>query len=260
MKKQLLLLSLFLISTCLFSQNQTNAYENLKKRSKSVVKLKSATITDIEGNIYHTIKIGTQTWMFENLRTTKYNDGTKIDCVEKLTTEKYENGSLIQSTNNLGSISIGRYYKFNQTLRDGIYISTIAKGVLYNYAAMSSDKLCPIGWHVPTDNDWLIFIKIFCELNDYNWNVKLTDLGRNKFADEFNGNYVCSSSSGGGLFFTSPDHAGSKGGGHLWSFSGKYLYYLSDESTMGIGFQLGLDYNHSKDAKYESFCVRCIKD
>jgi len=259
MKKLSLLFNLLFVSTFIFSQNQINAFENLKKRGESVVRFESATVTDIDGNIYHTIKVGKQTWMFENLQTTRYNDGTKIDVVNTLINRRYENGMLIESKNNLGGRIVGRYYKFNLAGCDGIYEGTITKGVLYNYAAMNSNKLCPVGWHVPTDNDWLIFIKTFCKSDKYESDVKLTSLGEEKFEKEFNGNYVCSASSGGGLFFTSPNHAWSKAGGHLWSSSGKYLYYFRGDNTSGVGYCLGLDENRNEGIYY-SYCVRCIKD
>lgn len=94
------------------------------------------TLTDQDGNIYKTVTIGTQTWMAENLRTTKYNDGTAIPLVtdnikwEKLTTGGYCNN---QNTSNIESIA--------------------TYGRLYNWYAVNTGKLAPKGWHVPTDDE-----------------------------------------------------------------------------------------------------------
>lgn len=94
------------------------------------------TVTDADGNIYHTVKIGTQTWMVENLKTTKYNDGTSIPKVtdnnewSELSTEAYcwyDNDS---------AANVDRF------------------GALYNWEAAHSDKLAPSGWRVATDADW----------------------------------------------------------------------------------------------------------
>ena len=93
-------------------------------------------ILDIENNLYHYITIGTQVWMVENLRTTKLNDNTPIanettDNWDKLTTPAYcwpEND--ISYKNDFGAI--------------------------YNWYAISSNKVCPAGWHVSTDADWKI--------------------------------------------------------------------------------------------------------
>ncbi len=97
-----------------------------------------ATVTDIEGNVYKTIKIGTQCWMKENLRTSKYRngDGIKIALDDATWSES----------------SIGLVCQYNDDISaDSIY------GKLYNlYAVMDSKKLCPSGWHVPTDSEWLI--------------------------------------------------------------------------------------------------------
>jgi len=94
------------------------------------------TVTDIDGNVYHTVAIGTQVWMVENLKTTRYNDGADIPLVtddtawSTLTTPGYcwlENDSLNNKP---------------------------AYGALYNWYAVNTGKLCPAGWHVPTDSDW----------------------------------------------------------------------------------------------------------
>jgi uncharacterized protein (TIGR02145 family) len=92
-------------------------------------------IADIDGNVYHIIKIGYQYWMAENLRTTKYNDGTSILRV------------IINSAWNLTSGAYGWYNNDSATYE-------IPYGKLYNGYAVNSGKLCPTGWHVPSDAEW----------------------------------------------------------------------------------------------------------
>jgi uncharacterized protein (TIGR02145 family) len=96
------------------------------------------TLTDQDGNIYRTITIGTQTWMAENLRTTKYRDGTAIPNVTDNTA--------------WSNLSTGAYCNYNNTES----ADTIATyGRLYNwYAATDSRDIAPSGWHVPTDDEW----------------------------------------------------------------------------------------------------------
>jgi len=93
------------------------------------------TVKDIDGNIYHTVKIGTQTWLIEDLRVTHYNDGVPIEHV----------------TNDAqwGSPTAGYYcYAENKPANKSTY------GCLYNWLAVDSRKLAPAGWRVPTDKDW----------------------------------------------------------------------------------------------------------
>ncbi len=92
-------------------------------------------IIDIEGNIYKTVIIGDYEWMAENLRTATYNNGAEIPNVT-------DNGEWSNLTN-------GAYcWYFNQ-----IYYGEIF-GALYNWYAVETDKLCPEGWRVPTDEEW----------------------------------------------------------------------------------------------------------
>lgn len=94
------------------------------------------TVSDIEGNVYKTIEIGTQTWMAENLRTTLYSDATAIPLVAdkdewvQLTTPGYS------------------WYDNDEEMYKDIY------GAHYNWYAVGTGKLCPSGWHVPSDEEW----------------------------------------------------------------------------------------------------------
>ena len=101
------------------------------------------TVTDIDGNVYNTVQIGEQCWMRENLRTTKYANGTTIPL-----------GTTTSST------TAYRYYPGN----DSANVSTY--GYLYNWAAVMNGAasssanpsgvqgICPDGWHVPSDAEW----------------------------------------------------------------------------------------------------------
>jgi len=106
----------------------------------SVRCIKDNTMTDQDGNVYKTITIGTQTWMAENLRTTKYQDGTAIPNETDFTAWK--------------KLTTGAYCNFNNTTN----AETIATyGRLYNwYAVADSRMIAPTGWHIPTDAEWTI--------------------------------------------------------------------------------------------------------
>jgi len=100
------------------------------------------TMTDADGNAYKTVTIGTQTWMAENLRTTKYNDGTKIPNLK-------DNSEWVNAT-------MGAYCTIlNTSDPDIIHLF----GCLYNWNAINSGKLAPKGWHVPTDDEWTQLIE-----------------------------------------------------------------------------------------------------
>jgi len=93
-------------------------------------------VTDIDGNIYKTITIGTQTWMAENLKTTKYKDGTAIPLVTDNTA--------------WAALSTPAYCWYNNDA--ATYKNTY--GALYNWYTVNTAKLAPTGWHVPTDAEW----------------------------------------------------------------------------------------------------------
>jgi uncharacterized protein (TIGR02145 family) len=86
--------------------------------------------TDAAENNYSVVQIGTQTWMAENLCTTVYNDGTPIP----------------QATDT--TIKSPDYTKYTFT-------TLVPYGLLYNWFTVNTGKLCPTGWHVPTDFEWV---------------------------------------------------------------------------------------------------------
>lgn len=94
-------------------------------------------ITDVEGNIYTPVTIGTQTWMKENLKTTKYRNGDLIGTTTPATLDISGENTPKYQWSCLGSENVGEY------------------GRLYTwYAVTDSRNICPIGYHIPTDAEW----------------------------------------------------------------------------------------------------------
>jgi uncharacterized protein (TIGR02145 family) len=96
----------------------------------------AGTVKDADGNKYNTVKIGNQVWMVENLKTTKYNDGSAIPNIIDF--------------NQWGSLTFGAYCNY-----DNVESNAATYGRLYNWYAVNTGKLAPTGWHVPTSEEWI---------------------------------------------------------------------------------------------------------
>jgi uncharacterized protein (TIGR02145 family) len=95
-----------------------------------------STVTDIDGNVYHTVTIGTQTWMVENLKVTRYRNGDTIPNVTDGT--------------EWSSLTTGACCDYENTASNGAVY-----GKLYNwYSVSDSRNIAPTGWHVPSDAEW----------------------------------------------------------------------------------------------------------
>lgn len=93
-------------------------------------------VKDIDGNLYHTVQIGTQVWMLENLQTTRYRNGDSIPTV---------NDNIEWSKLSTGGLCI------YENRADNNYLY----GRLYNWFAVNDPRnIAPKGWHVPTDAEW----------------------------------------------------------------------------------------------------------
>lgn len=95
----------------------------------------SGTVKDVDGNVYHTVTIGTQVWMVENLKTTKYRNG---DPVQNITNDTWK------------TLTTGAQCNYNDDAVTGNKY-----GKLYNwYTVNDSRQLAPVGWHVASGTDW----------------------------------------------------------------------------------------------------------
>jgi uncharacterized protein (TIGR02145 family) len=145
---------------------------NFEMDVKSLEVRQGELISDKSGNSYKTVYIGTQQWMAENLKTSKYSDGTGIPNVTDNT--QWENNT----------IGAWAYYE-NDAANNSKY------GKLYNWYAVSpttngNKNVCPSGWHVPTDAEWTVLTEYLGgesiagrkmkEVGITNWNSPNTDV------------------------------------------------------------------------------------
>ncbi len=103
-------------------------------------------VTDFEGNEYRTVRIGSQWWMAENLRSTVYNDGIPIPYVPEPSDPEGWQGLITPAYT---------WYENDPISYPETY------GALYNYYVVSDTNrhnVCPVGWHVPSDDEWTVLI------------------------------------------------------------------------------------------------------
>ena len=110
--------------------------DSCKKENQATTNVCPATVTDIDGNVYNTLKIGNQCWMQQNLKTTHYRDGSEITEIE--------------DSSSWANAQTQAWCYYN-----GDAASNTSYGKLYNwYAVTDPSQLCPAGWHVPSDTEW----------------------------------------------------------------------------------------------------------
>jgi uncharacterized protein (TIGR02145 family) len=194
-------------------------------------------LRDIEGNTYKTIKIGNQIWMAENLKTTKYNDGTAlIEVTDRDIWQIYHYNTYCWYNNDKGTN--GNTY-----------------GALYKWYAVNTGKLCPAGWHVPSDAEWTILIDFLG--GDEDDGIKMKETGTTHW--NCSGYIYATNESGfSGLPGGERSSSGNFGDigkfGNWWSSKG----YATTAFYLSLGCA-GIAY-YSSDYKENGFSVRCIKD
>jgi uncharacterized protein (TIGR02145 family) len=131
-------------------------------KKNPVTSNRSGTVTDADGNVYQTVRIGNQVWTVENLKTTKYNDGTAIANE----TEPGVSGG----TNGWQNLTTGAYCYYNNDAANGAHY-----GALYNWYAVNTGKLAPEGWRIPTNAEWDT-LENYLMANGYNYNPAVTGI------------------------------------------------------------------------------------
>jgi uncharacterized protein (TIGR02145 family) len=200
----------------------------------------TSTVTDFDGNVYQTVTIGSQVWMKENLKVTHYRNGDSIPNI---------------TDNTLWcNLTSGAYCNYGNT---NTYVNSY--GRLYNWHAVKDSRnICPVGWHIPTYNDWV-------KLSDYlgdNDAGKMKESGTSHWESPNSG---ANNSSG----FTGLP-GGSRGGiiengsfmnigehGVWWSVTESndydaYYWYMSYSTVSGYLGNIGI--------KEHGYSVRCVKD
>jgi len=206
----------------------------------------SNNIKDIDSNTYSTIFIGNQQWMAENLRTDTYNDGTPIPEITDKTT--------------WSNLTTGAYcwYINDSIITDRVY------GKLYNWYAVNTAKLCPVGWHVASDEEWKeleMFLGMSqAEADNFQWRGtdegdKLKESGTRHWSRPNTG---ANNSSG---FTALP--GGSRQWGDFSGMCGKTYIWTSTEIGASAWFRnmtSRSDVFREYYEKYNGYSVRCLKD
>ena len=209
----------------------------------------SSKVSDIDGNEYKTVVLGDQIWMSENLKTTRFYDGTPIPNVPDITEWRH--------------IDAPAYVWYdNDSLNKDTY------GALYNWHTVSEGNLCPGGWHVATDDDWKkleMYLGMTQEQADgtvwrgTNEGGKLKDAG---FEYWVSPNKGATNESGfkavpGGRRFSSGQFGDLSTGNTIWTSTQSSLSSACYRHFSSGGAAIGR--NPAGDKKF-GFAVRCIKN
>ena len=218
-------------------------------------------VTDVNGNVYQTVKIGTQWWMAENLKTTHYADGTAIPLVES------------SSAWNELSVSDKAYcWNYNSNKNMDIYGGLYTWAAAMNGAASSHSfpsgvqGVCPDGWHLPSDYEWQkleMFLGMsLAEAEKKGWRGtdeggKLKEVGTVHWTSPNKG-----ATNASGFTARPGGYRGSHGSFNDVGYSGSW--WSSTDNSMSAWYR-AVD-NYSSDVyrigynKNFAFSVRCVRD
>lgn len=199
---------------------------------------KPETVTDIDGNVYATVTIGTQVWMAENLKVTKYRNGDPV--------------AIVTSETQWSSLKTGAYCSYSNDANNiKIY------GQLYNwYAVTDSRNLAPEGWHIPTDAEWTILVDYLG--GDSEAGTKLKESGTTHWNSPNFGvtNDTKFTALPGGYRGFNGGFTGLGAYGNFWSFT---EFVSTAAWWRGMSYSFG-GVGRDVAFKESGYSVRCIKD
>jgi uncharacterized protein (TIGR02145 family) len=194
-----------------------------------------STVTDVDGNTYNFVVIGSQTWMKENLKVTRYRNGELI-------------GTTAPATLNVSGEAAPKY----QWAYDGNESNAAIYGRLYTwFAIIDSRNLCPAGWHVPSDIEWTTLSTYLGGI--YVAGGKMKETGTVHWVSP---NVGATNESGftalpGGYRSDNGSYTSVGGDGHWWSSTDTWYRYIWSNSA-------NINRDHSSNPF--GLSVRCIKD
>ena len=224
----------------------------------------AGTVTDIDGNVYRTLQIGTQVWMVENLKTTKLNDGTALVNPKQVLISNNNFGQPASAVGNGWGMDLlsgaGGSYNLRATNPAYCYYNDDAGnnatyGKLYNWYAVNSGKLAPAGWHVATDADWDLLAQYASDPVTYNVanidkNLRSTTGWSNAVSTNITG---FSALPGGGITLNS--------GAYKFGYLGSTAKFWSNGATpKGREIQSNVFATVTGIGSTSGFSVRCVKN
>jgi uncharacterized protein (TIGR02145 family) len=207
--------------------------------------LKPGTVTDIDGNTYRTVIIGSTEWMAENLKVTRYNDSRTIENPGK-DNAAWEN-------NSTGAFS---WYNNDEPDHKEKY------GALYNWHAVNTGKLCPAGWRVPIDEQWTNVNKYLVSYTDPDSEIKSAE-GRLTLENSGKGGF--DPIPGGARFSGLPGGANKSGEGYFYYRDKSARWWTSTEHSAANAIYRSLypestNIYRGQNSKETGFSVRCYRE
>ena len=213
-----------------------------------ILKTFTGTVTDIDLNVYNTVTIGSQVWMAENLKTTKYDDGTAIPNVtvdaewDALITGAYSD----YGNNPANSSTYGRLYNWY----------AVDNNDSTKVASNGGKNVCPTSWHVPSDAEWATLTDYLGGLSIAGGKLKETDT-----THWLSPNTGATNESG----FTAVPGGARNHGGSYGEVGLSGYWWNSEEAFTTNAWSRFLYYDYTYISRYDSgkrygFSVRCIKD
>lgn len=200
---------------------------------------KTLGLIDIDGNVYSTIKIGSQEWMMENLRVKKLNDGTVIRYIDDDDWDEFSGVFKICCAYNEDSAMYAKTY-----------------GLLYDWDVANSTNLAPPGWHVPSQTDWTTLITFLGGSSIAGGKLKETG-----FTHWISPNSSATNSSG----FTGLPSGRTNTTGIFANLGYIGYWWTSTQSSATKAYTVSLsnEFSNSFNDTYEKdygFAIRCVKN
>ena len=223
----------------------------------------SQPVTDFDGNVYKTVKLGNQVWMAENLRTSRYADGTPIPLG---TESSYDVAYRYYPDDNSANVSdCGCLYNWPAVMNGSLSNSANPSGV---------QGICPDGWHVPSDAEWTELTNYVKSQSQYVCSGDEDKIAKALASEEGWNSSTDNCAIGNNPSTNNATGFSARPAGHYYGSYGYFGYganfWSATQNDSYYAYNRGLDYNNgsvsrsndSKNGGYkvDGYSVRCVRD